>query len=197
MNYDAVLTSSMARLQQAQAAQVSSLAAVRSAESLVLSPSLFPTDTVSLGGPGLDLGLIPDPGRPGRMGLPDFAGNQDAYFQNLMEQMMRLKAAQAMLGIQPGSGSDSSAEKGDLKVTAGERRDGTKAKKVTVHKKGQWSTRQYDDNVGGYRKHESTYENGEVGETYQVRVEWEDGQTTIRDVTLEEPGQQVFIDTLY
>jgi hypothetical protein len=208
--FDAAINSSFARLQQAQMAQLSSLAAVRTAEVMTMpmgpSGGAGPVDTVSLG-QNSGAGLMPNPQEMRRLlnadlptqplsSDPNFWEKQNAYYDELFKKIAVLKAMEAAAGIKSGGG-DTSASKGDLNVVAGNRKDGVKAKKVTIHEHRNWSTRQYDENVGGYREHESKFENAKVGGTYQVNVEWEDGTTTTRNVTMDSPGQTVYIDTQY
>jgi hypothetical protein len=205
MNYDATLNSAFARLQQAQMAQLASLAQQRYTQPVVV-PSM-PVDSVTLGGGLPELGLMPNPRQMAQAfqldsmaaplsSDPNYWEKQDAYYDKLLQQLAILKALEAANGTKSDA-EGSQAKKGDLNVVAGNRNDGVKAKKVTIHEHRNWSTRQWDENVGGYRDHESKFENAQVGKTYQVNVEWEDGSTTTRNVQMDSPGQTVYIDTAY
>lgn len=165
--------------------------------------NFVPVDTVQLGSTMPDLGLMPNPLSNGnahydipRLDDPHYFQKQNAFYDDILRQAVALKAMQAAAGIQNG-GDNKSASSGKLNVVAGNRTDGVKAKKVTVHELRNWSSRQYNENPGSYNSHESTFENKKVGSTYQINVEWEDGSTTVRDVTMESPGQTVYIDTAY
>lgn len=198
----------LAELQKAQRAQLQSLVATRRqhANSLVnTSPpvptALAPVDTVSLGQGLPELGLIPNPLRSAqheipRLDDPDYFKKQNAFYDDILRQAMAIKALERAHGLNNGN-STKSAQKGDLNVVAGNRMDGVKAKKVTVHELGNWPSREHNENVAEYNSHESRFESKKLGTTYQVRVEWEDGSSTVRDVTLEKPGQTVYIDRQY
>lgn len=205
---DAVMHNAFAALQRAQRQQIAGLATQRLDRALAV-PTLpaFPTDSVILGGGLEDLGLMPNPRKfaqtfgidPSKIPMshePDFLERQGAYYDEVIQQIQMLKALKAAQGIKSDDG-EKQAKKGDLNVVAGNRKDGVKAKKVTVHEHRDWKTRQWDENTGGYRSHESKFENAKVGKTYQVNVEWEDGTTTTRNVEMESPGQTVYIDTKY
>lgn len=199
MNLDTAIMNSMATLQRAQTQQIATMAQDR----YNVAPSLpaFPVDTVSFGSTPQDLGLIPDPRRMGMDSIPlssdpNYLQKRDAYYDEVLRQIMTLKALENAQGTKKDS-EGAKASKGDLNVVAGGRNDGLKAKKVTIHKHRDWSTRQNSYNVADYNKHESKFENAKVGDYYQVNVEWEDGSITTRDVQMESPGQTVYIDTAY
>lgn len=210
---DAVMTNAFSALQRAQQAQIQSLVQQRfsQAPAAPIAPNLpsFPVDTVQLGGHRADLGLMPNPRQfnetfgidPANIPLssdPDFLEKQGAYYDQVLQQIEMLKALEALNGLnKKDDGDDKKAEKGDLNVVAGQRRDGVKAKKVTVHEHRNWSTRQHGENVGDYNSYDSKFENAQVGKTYQVNVEWADGTTTTRNVEMDSPGQTVYIDTAY
>jgi hypothetical protein len=211
MNYDAALMSSMATLQRAQTAQLAGLASARYGTP-VAAPTLpsLPVDTVTLGGLTSDPGLIPDPRKLAQMmsGIdsiplssdPNYLQRHEAIYDQLLQKIMAVKALEAAQGSQASKGADgdsTSASKGDLNVVAGNRRDGVKAKKVTIHQDNNWKSRQYNENVADYNKHESKFEGAKVGEYYDVWVEWEDGSTTHREVRMDSPGQTVVIDNQY
>ncbi|MFA5509119.1 MAG: hypothetical protein WC314_19100 [Vulcanimicrobiota bacterium] len=210
MNYDAALMNSMATLQKARTAQLASLASARYGAP-VATPTLpsFPMDTVSLGNYPGDPGLIPDPRKMAQMmpgfdiplsSDPDYLQRHEAIYDQLLKQIMEMKALEAAQGGSEGKGTDgskSSTSKGNLNVVAGGRSDGVKAKKVTIHKDNNYSSRQYNENIAEYNKHESRFEGAQVGEYYDVWVEWEDGTTTHREVRMDSPGQTVYIDSQY
>ena len=211
MNYDAALMSSMATLQKAQTQQLAGMASARygTPAAVPTLPSL-PVDTVTLGSFPSDPGLIPDPRKlaqmmPGMDSIPlssdpDYLQRHEAIYNQLLQKIMAVKALEAAQGGQESKGADgssTSASKGDLNVVAGNRKDGVKAKKVTIHKDNNWRSRQHDENVGGYNKHDSKFEGAKVGEYYDVWVEWEDGSTTHREVRMDSPGQTVVIDNQY
>lgn len=213
----------MASLQRAQRAQIAALAGNgwgRSAQPLnqvAVSPQPTGTvlphtqDRVSLGGPSrFDSGLIPDPRKLAQSMMvdlgsaplsndPNYWEKQNAYYDRVLHNLAILKALEAANEAKSADNDkdSSKAKKGDLNVVAGNRKDGVKAKKVTIHEHRKWGTRQWDENRGDYRSHESKFENAKVGSTYQVNVEWEDGTTTTRDVRMDSPGQTVHIDTAY
>ena len=207
MDYFAAVDRSMARLQSAQSAQLAALSRQRLGALTAVPQLSMPMDTVTLGAPGLDTGLIPNPSKlaqalefnPGPAPLssdPNYWEKQNAYYDKVLQHIAILKALEAAQGA--GKTDDgSTAKKGDLNVVAGNRKDGVKAKKVTIHEHRKWGTRQWDENRADYRAHESKFENAQVGKTYQVNVEWEDGTITTRNVEMESPGQTVHIDTEY
>lgn len=200
----------LAELEKARRAQLQAMLATRRQQLATLpnmtggggAPTLLaPVDTVSLGGGLPELGLIPNPLRSGgheipRLDDPRYLEKHNAFYDDILNQAMALKALERAHGLHNG-GDTKSAQKGDLNVVAGNRTDGVKAKKVTVHELGNWPSRQHNENIAEYNSHESRFENKKVGTTYQVRVEWEDGSSTVRDVTLESPGQTVYIDQQY
>lgn len=193
---DVAIRNSFAALQRAQNAQIASLAQDRLGPALKLppmpvAPPLFPTDTVSFGDRAFSFDDIP------LSSDPDYWQKQDALFAQMMQQIATLKALEAAAGIKKGGEGESTAQKGDLNVVAGQRRDGVKAKKVTIHEHRKWSTRQYNENIADYNSHESKFDGAKVGQYYQVNVEWEDGTTTTRDVKMDSPGQTVYIDSQY
>lgn len=193
-NLDATMMNSLATLQAARQAQIASLAQQRFGGELPLSLPAFPLDTVTLGSTPENPGLIPDPRRIAQA----YPNNQDAYFDEVLKQLAILKAAQAATEAKSGTNDGTkSSQKGDLNVVAGNRSDGVKAKKVTIHQDGKWNTRQRSENIGEYKDHESKFSNAKVGEYYDVWVEWEDGTTTHREVRMESPGQTVRIDSQY
>ena len=205
--YDAAIFQAMNRLQRAQTAQIATLSQQRFGGGLPLPTISMPQDTVSLGGGLPDLGLIPSPLKATSMpGVPlnnPFVlmnrrlDEQMSYYDQLLQQIALLKALEAAKGVNTDKKDNASAQKGDLNVVAGNRNDGVKAKKVTIHESRKWSTRQWDENRADYNKHESKFENAKVGSYYQVKVEWEDGTETFRDIRMDEPGQTVVIDTPY
>lgn len=207
--YDAAMFRALNRIQTAQMAQIGTLANQRSGADLAL-PTLpsMPRDTVTLSGGLPELGLIPNPLKsngnfPSDPTLAPYAAmnqrldQQMAYYDQLLEKIALLKAMQAAQGIKPDKSDNASAQKGDLNVVAGNRNDGVKAKKVTIHESGKWRTRQWDENRADYNRHESKFEGAKVGSYYRVAVEWEDGTTTYRDVQMDEPGKTVVIDNSY
>lgn len=209
MNLDQAMMRSMATLQRAQTAQLASMANARYGAPVAPAPPSFPsfpTDTVTFGNyPGGDIGLIPDPRKLAQMypdvplsSDPDFFAKQDAIYDELLRKIAEMKALEAAQGAQKGKDGDGkSAQKGNLNVVAGNRSDGVKAKKVTIHQDGKYRTRQSNENVAGYNEHESKFENAKVGQYYDVWVEWEDGSTSHREVMMREPGQTVYIDNQY
>lgn len=177
------------------------------------APPLMPVDTVTLGGPGYDAGLMPSPRQlaqnqnfqplqaPSLSDIPDpndpdYFEKMDRYYEDALRQLDAARALQQANPVKDKDG-EAKAQKGDLNVVAGNRNDGVKAKKVTIHEKRHWSTRQWNENITEDNKYESKFENAQVGKTYQVNVEWEDGTTTTRDVEMDSPGQTVFIDNAY
>jgi hypothetical protein len=213
MNYDAAIMNSMGTLQRAQTAQLASLASAHYGAPIAApaAPALpaFPVDTVTLGGFTSDPGLIPDPRKLAQMmGMdsiplssdPNYLQRHEAIYDQLLQKIAVVKAMQAAQGGQEAKGADgdsTSASKGKLNVVAGNRKDGVKAKKVTIHEDNNWKSRQYDENIGDYNKHESSFDNAKVGGYYDVWVEWEDGTTTHREVRMDSPGQTVVIDNQY
>lgn len=166
--------------------------------------NFIPVDTVNLGSTLPELGLMPNPLRSGnslheipRLDDPQYFQKQNAFYDDILRQAMAVKQLEAIAGIGGSKKGTKSANSGDLNVVAGNRTDGVKAKKVTVHELRNWPSRQHNENIAGYNSHDSKFENKKVGTTYQVRVEWEDGSSTVRDVTMEKPGQTVYIDTAY
>ena len=207
MNF-AVAQNALARLQRAQAQQLMALTSQRYSVPASTGMMLAPVDTVTLGAPRFDAGLMPSPQQLARdNGInagsiplssdPDFWKKWDATYMPLLDKIALLKALEASQGAKSGSEGNASASKGDLNVVAGNRKDGVKAKKVTIHESGRWSTRQWDENRADYREHESKFENAQVGQYYWVNVEWEDGTTPRREVQMTEPGQTVYMDTPY
>lgn len=212
MNYDAALMSSMATLQKAQTAQLAGLASARYGAPVAV-PSLpsLPVDSVTLGNFPSDPGLMPNPRQLAQMmpewgdiplsSDPNYLQRHEAIYDEMLKKIMVLKALEAAQGNQSTQngekGGDASASKGKLNVVAGNRNDGVKAKKVTIHEDNNWKSRQWDENIADRNKHESSFDNAEVGKYYDVWVEWEDGTTTHREVKMDSPGQTVVIDSQY
>lgn len=130
---------------------------------------------------------------------PDFLQKQDAIYDKLIDDILMMKELERALGVDKKKDDKTESTKGDLNVVAGNRSDGVKAKKVVIHKSREWNTRQgqLDENLTGENAYGGQFENAEVGEYYQVNVEWEDGSTTTREVRMDSPGQTVYIDSAY
>ncbi len=167
----------------------------------------FGEDSVQIGVPDWGADLIPDPRRNPGMGIPtlpemplasdpDFHNKLDAFMMEALDQISAVKAMERELGLER-KNEQTDAEKGGLNVVAGNRSDGVKAERVTIHERGNWSTREHHDNTAGWNSHESRLSDGTIGTEYQVTVQWEDGTTTVRNVTLNNPNQTLVIDSAW
>ncbi len=124
---------------------------------------------------------------------PFFHQNLDNFFQNAIQQISGVNQIGAALGVS--TNPQGNGQRGDVRVLVGNRWDGVAPQRVTIHEQGRFSTRQHTDNIGGFRATEARFTNGEVGKTYTVAVQWADGTTTQRQVTMNQPGQLFIIDT--
>lgn len=159
-------------------------------------PTTFGQDTVSLG-QGLEpLDIIPGIPSPYSSG---YLNDTSRFLTDMMALNAALEAARPPGTHNPDKPKDSTTgADGNLTVVAGNRSDGVKPKEITIHEKGDWKTRQRSDqNYGGFSSQEGSFEGAEVGKTYQVTVSWEDGSTTVRNVTLDSPDQKVYVDGAY
>ncbi len=147
-----------------------------------------------LGDPGNVL-FPPLPGIP-LSSSPNFHQELDDFMFGALDQLAMVKEMERALGIQrPGGAAE--AQRGDFRVIAGNRTDGVKARRVTIHEQGDWSSREHHDNTAGWGAHESLKQDATLGTTYQVTVEWEDGTSTVRNVNFHTPGQVVVIDSAW
>ena len=123
-----------------------------------------------------------------------YANDPDmAYLKDALDQ---IAAARAMYGSSPSNGSKKDGQKGDLRVIAGDRSDGVKPKEVRIDDVNNY---EYQKAENGYqdRRQEARFKDGTVGREYDVTVTWEDGSTTKKRVTLDRPGQIVYMDSAY
>ncbi len=156
------------------------------------NPAPFPGNTPPNFGGGSPFG--PLPGIP-LGGDPFFHQNLDNYLNELFGQIAGVQALGGVFGSN--TNPTGNGTRGDLRVIAGNRWDGVAPQRVTIHEQGRFSTRQHTDNTGGWQSTEARFNNGEVGKTYTVNVQWVDGTSTQRAVTLNQPGQLIFIDSAF
>lgn len=172
------------------------LALLQALQSRMMDPradfSPFGLDTVSLG-QGLESPEL-IPGTPSAYD-PNFLADTDRFLQDMLALNASLDAMRPP-GSKETSPEKAAAGEGNLTVVAGNRSDGVKPSNIVIHEKGNWRSRQRSYNYGSETQ-EGSFQGGELGQTYQVTVYWEDGSTTVRDVTLEDENQRVVIDTTW
>jgi hypothetical protein len=117
-------------------------------------------------------------------------GADQAY---LAEALEKIRAARALYGAKPtGATPGKEVQKGDLRVIAGDRPDGVKPKEVRIDDVDNYDWKKeenrYQDN-----RFETSFSDRQIGREYDVVVTWEDGSTTNKRVTLERPGQIVYM----
>lgn len=115
----------------------------------------------------------------------------------LKEALDKIAAARAIYGAGPvGSSPKKEAQKGDLRVIAGDRADGVKPKEVRIDDANDYDWQKYENSYQDNRQ-EARFKDGTIGREYDVTVTWADGTTTKKRVTLKEPGQIVYMNDSY
>lgn len=117
-----------------------------------------------------------------------YAGTDLGYLKDALDQ---IEAARRIYGAPPKA---KEGQKGDLRVIAGDRSDGVKPKEVRIDDANNYDY-QTSENGHSFKRHETRFKDGTVGRDYNVTVTWEDGTTTQKRVTLNEPGQIVYMDS--
>lgn len=133
---------------------------------------------------------------PGQSVEEIFASPFDADTMYLKEALDKIAAARAMYGARPSSMPKKEAEKGDLRVIAGDRADGVKPREVRIDDANNYDYQKAENSYGDHRQ-ETRFKDGTVGREYDVTVTWEDGTTTKKRVTLKYPGQLVYMSESY
>lgn len=115
----------------------------------------------------------------------------------LKEALDKIAAARAIYGAgSVGSAPKKEAQKGDLRVIAGDRADGVKPKEVRIDDANDYDWQKYENSYQDNRQ-EARFKDGTIGREYDVTVTWADGTTTKKRVTLKEPGQIVYMNDAY
>lgn len=176
------------------------------------SSDLLPVDSVTLTGGSYPLGGFQNdtvirggfarPGDPANLAngqsIEDVFNNPfTADTMHLKESLDQIAAARALFGS-PSTGGKPGAEaqKGDLRVIAGDRADGVKPKEVRIDDANNYDWQKYENSYQDNRQ-EARFKDGEIGREYDVTVTWADGTTTRKRVTLKEPGQIVYMNDSY
>jgi hypothetical protein len=116
-------------------------------------------------------------------------GGENSDMSYLKDALDRIAEARRLYGAQP---SQKEGQKGDLRVIAGDRADGVKPKEVRIDDANNYDWQEAENSYQDNRQ-ETRFKDGTVGREYDVTVTWEDGTTTKKRVTMEEPGQIVYI----
>lgn len=217
MSYPVVNSDPIATILAARQRQIQSLAAMRSGlrSSYTPQPSSrsqrgdihgghaygpssyqgwYPGDRVTLGSEAWGGGYADDTRLANGQTIEDVFANpyaDDPEMAALMQDIAKL----AQAGRLGGARSPKEAQKGELRVIAGNRSDGVKPKEVRIDEHNGYDTTREENNYHDNRT--ETRKDGKIGTEYDVTVTWEDGTTTQKRVTLKQSNQIIYMDSAY
>lgn len=154
----------------------------------------YPRDSVTLGGNSWSWGSPTDTRLANGQTIEELFANpyaDDPEMAAIMENIAKLAKAGRLNNTKP----QKEAQKGELRVIAGDRADGVKPKEVRIDEHNGY---EYTKNENHFRDNRTTTnQEGKVGTEYDVTVTWEDGTTTTKRVTLKQGSQTVYMDDAY
>lgn len=105
---------------------------------------------------------------------------------------------QAVQLLSPPTASTQSSPTGTLRVTAVHYYDNTRSryvpvKKISVHQYRSWATERTEWNSGRVDQFEMRYSGAQVGQYYQVKVDWEDGKSATSEYQMQQGGTSVTV----
>lgn len=104
--------------------------------------------------------------------------------------------------LSPSASAPAGPEMGTFLVKARRYYDYSKSiyipvKKVEIHEYNTWASQKTEWNSGSLNEFQLRLTNALVGKTYQVRVEWSDGESNISNFTMTKGGTEVVVEKPY